>query len=216
MERQYQWDGPDPTIQSQYSASATIKALAEGFRKHIRPDADIELFYRTIFDIETAEGIGLDIWGRILGIGREINVDAQLDYFGFEEADYDPFDNTPFYNGEGVTNFYSLDDEAYRALLMWKAAANIATSDAASLNFLLSQLFPGKEIVVHEAGIMAIDLFIYFPLEPWQRAILKSYGLMGRGAGVLLNWVEIPLPVFGFNEADYEPFDSAPFWQPLE
>lgn len=200
------------TVQSQYAASPIIYLLAESARIRIAPDADIELFYQSIFDIGTAQGVGLDIWGRILGIGRFMDVLDVGEYFGFFEANYDPFDMAPFWAGDGATNRYSLTDDAYRELLLWKAMANIATADTATLNQLLLGLFPNQDIVVHEIGIMAIELYIFFPLEPYQRSVLRNYGLLAKGAGVGLKWVEIPYPVFGFNEANYEPFNVAPFW----
>jgi len=203
---------PDPTIQSQYSASQTIIALVESSRVNILPDADIELFYKNIVDIETAQGVGLDIWGRILGIGRNLDIEETDGWFGFAEADYEPFGYGPFWDGAIITQQTPLADDAYRVLLMWKALANIATADAASLNALLQGLFAGQEIVVRERDVMEIELYIYFQLEPYQKAILDSFGLMGRGAGVGMTWTEIPLPVFGFAEADYEPFNQAPFW----
>ena len=202
------------TIQSQYSASPAIKALAESARVRIAPDADIDLFYRMIFDIDTAQGVGLDIWGRILGIGRNLEVEETGDWFGFNRADYEPFDQDVFYDGVKLTNLFRLTDNAYRSLLLWKAMANIACADAATLNNLLQGLFPGENIAVYETGVMAIELYIYFPLEPWQRALLREYGLLARGAGVGFKWVEIPYPVFGFAEADYDPFDTSPFWEP--
>ena len=200
------------TVQSQYATSTTIRALIESARVRIAPDADISLFYQTIFDIESAQGIGLDIWGRILGIGRAIDIDVTDGYFGFYESDYDTFDMSPFYTGEGVTQRYELADNAYRELLLWKAMANISDASASSLNQLLLAMFPGQDIVVHESGVMSLELFIFFPLEPYQRSILQQYGLMAKGAGVGLKWVEIPYPVFGFAEADYDPFDNSPFW----
>lgn len=203
---------PGETVQSQYAASPVMRALIESARLRIAPDADIELFYQNIFDISTAQGVGLDIWGRILGIGRTIEFTSLNEFFGFFEADYDSFDVSPFFSGDGVTQRYELADEAYRELLLWKAMANIATADAAALNRLLSALFPGQDIVVHEAGVMALELYIFFPLEPYQRSILDNYGLIAKGAGVGLKWVEIPYPVFGFAEAGYEPFDDSPFW----
>lgn len=203
---------PGETLQSQYSASPTIRALVESYRVSIAPDADIMLFYRSIFDISTAQGMGLDIWGRIVGIGRSVDVESAQDWFGFEEADYDPFDVSPFWMGAGVTERYMLSDDAFRELILWKAMANIATADAASINRLLLLLFPSQDIVIHEWGVMGIQLYIFFPLLPYQRTILRNYGLLAKGAGVGWNWVEIPLPAFGFAEADYEPFDSAPFW----
>lgn len=203
---------PGETVQSQYAASPTIRALVESARVRLAPDADIALFYRSIFDIATAQGVGLDIWGRILGIGRSVAVEAARAYFGFEEADYDPFDVSPFWLRDGATERYTLSDEAYRELLLWKAMANIATADAAAINRLLLLLFPGQDIVIHDWGNMSIELYVWFPLLPYQRTILRNYGLLARGAGVGWGWAEIPLPVFGFAEADYEPFDTAPFW----
>lgn len=203
---------PGETVQSQYAASPTIRALVESARVRLAPDADIALFYRSIFDIATAQGVGLDIWGRILGIGRSVAVEAARAYFGFEEADYDPFDVSPFWLRDGATERYTLSDEAYRELLLWKAMANIATADAAAINRLLLLLFPGQDIVIHDWGNMSIELYVRFPLTPYQRTILRNYGLLARGAGVGWGWAEIPLPVFGFAEADYEPFDTAPFW----
>ena len=203
---------PDPTIQSQYSASKTIIELVQSARVRISPWADIGLFYQNIFDIETARGVGLDIWGRILGIGRLLDVEDTGEWLGFEEADYEPFDQAPMWDGNTSTKQTRLSDDAYRYLLMWKALANISTADAASLNNLLHGLFDGKDVVVHEVDVMEIELYIFFQLEPYERAVLREYGLFARGAGVGFNWVEIPQPCFGFNEADYEPFDQAPFW----
>lgn len=203
---------PDETIQSQYAASPTITALVTAFNTRIDPKADIQLFYDCIFNISTAQGIGLDWWGRILGIGRAIDIQVTDDYFGFYEADYDSFDESPFFTGDGVTQRYELTDDAYRELLLWKAMANIATADASTLNHLLLSMFPGQDIVIHESGIMTLELYIFFPLEPWQRSILDNYGLIAKGAGVGLSWVEIPYPVFGFAEAGYSPFDNDPFW----
>lgn len=203
---------PGETVQSQYATSQTIRALIESARVRIAPDADISLFYQTIFDIESAQGIGLDIWGRILGIGRGVNIDVIDAYFGFYEADYDSFNMSPFFNGEGVTQRYELADDAYRELLLWKAMANISDASASSLNQLLLTMFPGQDIVVHESDVMSLELYIFFPLEPYQRVILQQYGLMAKGAGVGLKWVEIPYPVFGFAEAGFDPFDNSPFW----
>ena len=59
-----------PFIQSQYSASTRIISILESCREHILPDADIVSFFDNIFNIETASGVGLDIWGNIIGVSR--------------------------------------------------------------------------------------------------------------------------------------------------
>jgi hypothetical protein len=61
-----------PFIQSQYAASVRITALLQSAKDHILPDADITLFYDTIFNVETAQGYGLDVWGNIVGVSRSI------------------------------------------------------------------------------------------------------------------------------------------------
>ena len=202
----------DPTIQSQYSTSERIIALVRSSRIRILPDADIDLFFQKIFDIDTAEGVGLDIWGRIVGVDRNLPMTETEHWFGFAEAEYGPFGEDPFWDGDLNIWNQPLDDDQFRNLLMWKALANISTADAASLNALLQAMFEGKEIVVRENGPMQITLYVYFDLEPYQRGILEQYGLMAKGAGVGFDWIEIPLPVFGFNEADFDPFNQAPFW----
>ena len=65
-------------IQSQYSASPKILALAACFQKHIDPHVDIDLFYDRMFNIYTAAGVGLDTWGLILQIPRRIKDESHL------------------------------------------------------------------------------------------------------------------------------------------
>lgn len=202
---------PDPTIQSQYSTSTIIKALVHAFDDAIEPNEDLTLFYRMIFDVETAEGVGLDIWGRIVGVGRDITVD-EMDYFGYLGSDLKPFDVAPFFDGSVVSKVYKLSDPAYRKLIMWKALANISTADAASINQLLAILFEGEKVSILDEGGMKIRLVIESELEPYQRAIFRTYGLFAKGAGVDFEWLEVPTPVFGFAGSGLEPFDQAPYF----
>lgn len=204
-------DGQDPTIQSQYSASPIIKALVLGFDYNVSPLEDIALFYRSIFDVDTAEGVGLDVWGRIVGVGRDIQVDSQ-DYLGFYGQLLDPFDVSPFFDGATASDNYSMADPAYRRLIMWKALANISTADAASLNNLTSILLDGRKTYVLETGVMKIRLVIESELEPYQRAIFRQYGLFAKGAAVEFEWLEVPTPCFGFEGSNLEPFDQAPMF----
>lgn len=169
-------DGQDPTIQSQYSASPIIKALVLNFDYNIDPSEDLALFYRMIFDVDTAEGVGLDVWGRIVAIGRDILVEEQ-DYLGFYGQLLKPYDQAPFFDGATASNLFSLSDPAYRRLIMWKALANISSADASSLNTLTSALFEGQKVYVLETGVMKIRLVIEAELEPYQRAIFRQHGL---------------------------------------
>ncbi len=102
-------------IQSQYSASKKILALSAQYQAQIDPHLDVDLFYDKMFNIYTAEGVGLDNWGVILQMNRTIN-DQQT--------------------GQSIT----LNDEYYRLQLLYKALANISASTAESQNRLLNIL----------------------------------------------------------------------------
>ena len=180
-------------IQSQYSASKKILAMAAGYQSRICPEADVELFYRKMFDIYTAKGVGLDNWGLIVQMPRTIS---------------DPD------TGKSVT----LDDEYYRLLLLYKALANISASDADTQNKLLSALvntgiagFPRAAYVL-EVDTMVIRWVFEFFLDDIQLAIFRVAGTLARGAGVGWELYAVnPAQVFGFDGSMMQPFNQAPF-----
>lgn len=76
----------EKTIISQYATSPTIVALVRYMDGYIDPRANIDDFFDRVFNIETAVGFGLDIWGRIVGVSRELKIPTEDSYFGFREA----------------------------------------------------------------------------------------------------------------------------------
>jgi hypothetical protein len=88
-------------IQSQYSASEKILAVCAGFQKRIDPHFDVDLFYKKMFDIYTAQGVGLDNWGVILQMPRTIPGPFLGPCFGF-----DPSGCHPFYHPDGSEMTY--------------------------------------------------------------------------------------------------------------
>ena len=201
------------TIQSQYAASPTITGLIENLNAVIDPQSDIALFFRTIFDVSTAEGVGLDIWGQIVGVNRSMNVEQVEECFGFAGSDLEPFNQGIFYEKDLAVGVYNLSDDAFRTLILWKAYANIATTDMASLNELLGKLFPTKVIFALETGVMQIRITSASALEPYERAILRTYGLFMKAAGVGFEWLEVPDIFFGFVKSfELAPFGQAPFF----
>ena len=180
-------------IQSQYSASKRIRALAAGYQTRIDPGVDIQLFYDKMFNIYTAEGVGLDNWGNILQMPRLI---------------VDPDTGASF----------NLGDEDYRLLLLYKALANISASDAATQNKLLSALIDtgignfGNVAYVLEVDTMVIRWVFEFFLNDVQLAVFKVAGTLARGAGVGWELYAInPNEVFGFDGSEMNTFNQAPF-----
>lgn len=200
----------DDSIQSQYAASPVIRTLVDFMNARIDPKVDIKLFYDKIYNIYTAEGWGLDNWGRILGIGRVLQVE-QGDFFGFNGSLLYPWNQQPFYY-PGVTNAYRLEDEPYRQLLLYKAAANIAASDLATLNYLLNQIFGGRGAYILEADVMHVRFYFEFILTPYERALMRLDFIPPRPAGVGYEWIEAPpAETFGFNGSFLQPFNQGTF-----
>ncbi len=96
------------TVISQYGQSPTIRALIDSMNDSIDPRADLDAFYRAYWNVDTATGPGLDIWGRIVGVRRLLRVDGGTDpIVGFDTGNI-PYDwKTMSYgrfanNGEGT------------------------------------------------------------------------------------------------------------------
>lgn len=209
----------EKTIISQYGNSATITQLIQFMNQYIDPRADFEQFYNYVWNVETAQGFGLDIWGKIVGVGRELNIPSTNPYFGFNEGlDYFPFNEGTFYNGENQTQVYTLADDAYRQLILVKALANISATTAPAINQLLQNLFPGRgRSYVNDLGNMQMRYTFEFPLEPFEYAIVTQSGALLRPAGVLTYIAVFPFPnIFGFSEAGSTsaPFDEGVFLPP--
>ena len=201
----------ETTILSQYSASPRILALAHGFALRLDPAPDIDTFFENVFDIETARGWGLDNWGRILGVPRGVQV-ATVDWFGYYGSGLQPWNQAPWFNPQQATQNFPLTDEAYRKLLMYKAAANIGSADAATINRLLKQVFPNTFDHIVDNGDMSIRAVFNDYLQPVEIGILNTYGALNKGAGVQWIYLSVnPNETFGFDDSGFQPFDQGVF-----
>lgn len=200
------------SIQSQYAASPHMLALLVSKAALADPGKDLMKFYEGIFNPKTATGIGLDIWGRIVGAERMLEVE-ETDWFGFKQGQLQPFDQGVFWNGERAFVVSDLDDEDFRKLIFWKAAANIASAEAPALNELLHRLFPDfEEAFVLEIRPMHIRVVTVGGLSKIDEAIFRRYGLIAKGAGVGVSWLDLPNNCFGFAGTEFEPFDQGTFF----
>lgn len=209
------------TIISQYANSPTILQLIRGMNAHIDPAADFDNFFWWVWNVDTAQGFGLDDWGKIVNIGRDLTIPAEPFYFGFSEAlpGAQPFDQAPFFNGFGDTQTYTLSDEQYRKLILTKALSNITTTTAPAINQLLQNLFSDSgRAYVHDLGGMRMMYTFEFVLSPFQFAVLTQSGAIARPAGVDAILIVVPSPTFGFYEQlpGVTPFDEGTFFAGVE
>lgn len=191
------------TIISQYGNSATITQLVKNIDSYIDPRADFDTFYSYVWNVETAQGFGLDIWGRIVGVDRTINVPASTPNPG----------GFPFTSGA-----YQMTDAQYRTVILIKALANITNCTAQSLNQLLSNLFASRgRCYVRDLGSMTMEYRFEFWLQPFEYVIITGFTVAPRPAGVLASVYQIDVPnTFGFAESlQLQPFDQGTFYVSL-
>jgi hypothetical protein len=183
----------EQTVISQYSSSETMMRLIQNMNEYIDPTADIDGFFDYVWNVETAQGFGLDIWGRIVGVSRSVQIPDVGTFFGFQNGtspeEFAPFGQEPFYNGSATSFTYLLTDEIYRTVIMAKALSNISEVTAPAVNQLLHNVFPGIQCHVVDLGgegfrNMAIRYIFYSPLSATQYAIIAQTGVILRPAGV--------------------------------
>lgn len=190
------------TVISQYANSPTILQLCNNLNQYIDQSANFANFFNFVWNVDTAVGFGLDIWGKIVGVSRLLQIPNSTQYVGFyqpseSQPDQDwtpagssqpPYNNPPvggaFYTGYNATEAYLLPDDAYRQLILAKAFANITSTTAPAINQILQNLYgPGSAWVLN-TGSMAISYNLSFTPTAIQLAILEQSGVIPTPPGV--------------------------------
>lgn len=186
------------TVISQYANSGTLTQLITNLAQYVDQTVNFDNFFDFIWNVDTAQGHGLDVWGRIVGVSRTLELTVG-NYFGFEEGSpnsdtFGPGGESSFYSGVPSTNNFTLTDSAYRTLIFAKALANICDGSIKAINQLLINLFqgsPGNAYVTDDGGMQMTYTF-GFPLSPVQQAIVFSSGVLPKPVGVAVTIVTPP------------------------
>jgi len=207
------WDIAE-TVQSQYATSKRMRAVIDAFWQAINPKADIDLLYKKLVNPRTAEGYGLDVWGRIVAIGRSyLAVDDDTPYFGFDPPEgvknerLNSFNNAPFY--KTIYGKVELADTMYRTYVFLKALINIGDSSLASLNRAVKLLFPDADIQILHTGTMVLRVLILSPLSESDKAALDNLPWLPAGVG--LEMYQVITPTFGFAGTGLQNFTNGTF-----
>lgn len=177
------------TVLSQYANSPVLLALVDYFAEWLEPTGRFDQFFQYIWDISTAKGFGLDVWGRILGVSRVLEVPEGV-YLGFEQdAEAKPFGFGILYSGGRSTDSVALTDTAYRLLLMAKAALNITDGSIPATNRILLALF--DDGYVRDNLDMTITYVFSRALTALETAIIYQSGAIPKPVGVSFT-VETP------------------------
>lgn len=170
------------TIVGQYHNSLTLKQLIESFSDYIDPSADFDAFISMIWNIDTAQGFGLDILGRIVNLSRTVDVPAIY----------------PVMVAPGLRD---MPDDQYRIMLRAKALTNISAVSAPGINAVLKLIANGRgNAFCRNLGNMHMQYRFLFALSAIEYGIMAQDQAVPHPAGVQIDIVSIQ-PYFGFNEA---------------
>ncbi|QDX29575.1 DUF2612 domain-containing protein [Dickeya poaceiphila] len=209
----------ESTIYAQYANSTALLSIINTFNQAVSIDEFTNEFINKVWDLTANESYGLDVWGKIVGIGRYITAPIDSDAFGFYESnagasDYPlPFNDSPFYAGVQETTSVRLSDDAYRTLIMCKAFSNISIATIPEINKFLVMLFAGRgRAYCVNYRDMTIGITFEFALAPYEKSILTDYNVVPVPSGVQLNISQIAPPYFGFADDAY-PFNDGTFYK---
>jgi len=185
------------TLYSQYANSPVLVSWVDYFSQWIDANKNVDMFYDQLWNIQTAQGYGLDVWGRIVGLnpGRVLPV-FPTPFFGFSEAGNTPgisndWNNAIWFAGEPLTQNVSLSDDAFRQLILAKAAANIWNGSIPGLNAILRLLFPGQLAYVTDGLNMTMTYTFGFSLNPVQISIVFNANVLPRPSGVSATVIQL-------------------------
>ena len=189
------------TIISQYANSPVLDAMINSVTAAINPYQQIDDFYNDVWNIDTANTYGLGVLGRIVVASPSITLSSLTGYFEFNETGVGTaFGSVPLLGDVSATSSYTLTDQAYRLLILAKAAKNIANCSIPNINLALNKLFPGRGVIyVQILGNMQLALVVGFTLQPFELSILKNSNVFPIPVGVQLNIMSVA-NVFLFYE----------------
>lgn len=184
------------TIISQYANSPTLLQLCQNLQQYFDQTANFSALFDLIWNVDSAQGYGLDVWGRIVGVTRVLTVSSST-FFGFDQQSptvdvFGPGGASPFYVGVSATSNYALTDSAYRSLIFAKALANICDGSIQAINQILMNLFPNRgNCYVTDGQNMTMTYTFNFLLTPVEQAIVSQSGVLPKPVGVEASVVQI-------------------------
>lgn len=185
---------PRDTLLGQYANSPSIVQLVDNLGQQIDPSPLFSTFLSFIWSLDTAQGFGLDILGRIINLPRLLENVPKL----FPET--------------GAPGPVYMDDTQYRRALFIKAQANLGDHSFASINVGLRTMANGRgNAFASKQDTMMIRYNFYYGPQGYEYAIIDRGDVLIRPVGVGFDRFTIH-DYFGFSEAQsWDTFGQAPF-----
>lgn len=177
------------TLLSQYANSPIITALVGALNLAVDRQVDYDAFHDTVWNVETAIGFGLDIWGRIVGVSRTLHLPSGTSAtLGFAGSGLKSFGYGVFGGIGALTTSYDLDDLTFRRVILAKAALNITGSSIPAINAILMALFPGYgNVYVKDNNNMTLTFQFGSAPSTIDYAIITQSGCIPKTIGVAMS-----------------------------
>lgn len=176
------------TLISQYANSPVITAMIGALNIAADRQVDYDAFYDMVWNVATAAGIGLDIWGRIVGVSRTLKLPSANATLGFAGTGLQTFGNGVFGGIGSLTTNYDLDDVAFRRVILAKAALNITNNAIPAVNAILMALFPGYgNVYVADGNNMTLTYTFGSAASTIDYAIITQSGVIPKSIGVAMS-----------------------------
>lgn len=149
------------------------------------------------FDIETAEGVQLDILGKYIGLNRQVAVELERPYWrlalseSYSSAVVGLIDSVDSEINAGSVwyktsfageSFYTMTDFQYRTMLMLKIVLNSSDNTLSSIAETLFDFF-GTDVLVYDAKDMTLSYAVN-PAASSTLVLAAQLGLLPKPQGV--------------------------------
>lgn len=199
---------------------AVIRALTQPFVDRI----NLLATFPDLYSLDNASGVQLDAVGAWVGISRNLTVPLTGIYFSWDDVPLLGWDSGswqgPF---DPTTGVVSLPDDAYRALIRAKIAANQWDGTMMAAEAIWAQVFAGSGQHIFLQDKQDMSMIVAFtgpPLTAIQQALLTGGYFPLKPEGVRIAYYAVPVntgPLFAWdtNTTDLQGWDTGSWPQEL-
>lgn len=195
-------------IQGQYkntNIETLLKGLDKVFTKHTTNL--INHCINDVYNLKTAKGYGLDMWGKLLGFPRYLptkeapeNIKPENNALSFNEK---TFYKVQFgYVDLDAFTYLRLADDMYKVMLNCVLLKTTTDCSLESINAYCKHLFTqmGGSAFIRDSEDMEFTYFIFrFKMPDWFKYIIDNYDILPRAAGVGMKYFESEAYYIGFK-----------------
>lgn len=179
----------DLEVYQQYQ-NTNIEKLLKGIQRirNTYIEQTIKSFIEEIYDIRTARGIGLDVWGKILNFSRFLPIPGPKDpvpqvpnvkEFTFHDTNFIKLQ----FQDRDKADYLRMDDFSYRIILMMLMQKQNVFPNLIEVSDLNREIFKqvGVSLIVLDSEKMEnLTLLADTFLPPWLEFVIRNYDIILR------------------------------------